>query len=190
MVGGLETEETNRRRSLSLARLLAGRCCHRRCRDPTQLTPGERESWSGGETVGGKEQLWSYRKWMTREILSGPEKKSVLLSFMSIKLLSGGVLVCGAGSIWSTCTARCCSDRQRRSPGDLTSWLSCTAEGSQGHSVENNSARWQDNRILSDRTQESVHGDGGTVHFPPSRCEIWKKEQVKDKICSRSECCP
>lgn len=47
-----------------------------------------------------QKQPWLYSKWMTREILSVPKKEFVLLSFMPIKLLSGGVLLHAAMSIW------------------------------------------------------------------------------------------
>lgn len=57
---------------------------------------------------------------MTREILSAPKKEFVLLSFMPIKLLSGGVLVYVAMTIWPTCLVRYCSERQRGSPEDLS----------------------------------------------------------------------
>lgn len=122
-----------------LGPFLAGRCCHRQCHDPTQHTSGEKKQTFGGtERQLEKKQLWPYSKWMTREILSAPKKEFVLLSFMPIKLLSGGVLVYGAMAIWPTCLARYCSERQRGSPEDLSFCLSCEAEGSQGHSVENN----------------------------------------------------
>lgn len=55
MVRGLETMETNRRHSLSLAPVLTGRCCHCQCHDPTQHTSAETErkkNWSNTETVG------------------------------------------------------------------------------------------------------------------------------------------
>lgn len=100
---------------------------------------------AGGQVE--QKQLWPCSKWMTREILSAPEKEFVLLSFMPIKLLGGGVLVYRVMTIWPTCLARQSGEKQTVSPEDLSFRLSCITEGSQGQSVENTTAV---NRLGSD----------------------------------------
>lgn len=118
MVGGLETLETNRRHSLSLAlSSLADATANATTPLSTLLEREKTDIWRDRETVGAK-QLWPYSKWINREILSAPKKDFVLLSLMPIKVLSGGLLVYGAMSMWPTFLVKYCSERQRSSPED------------------------------------------------------------------------
>lgn len=55
-----------------------------------------------------KDSFGHWSKWMTKGILSAPQKEFVFVSFMPVKLHSGGVLVCRAATIWPTWLVRYC----------------------------------------------------------------------------------
>lgn len=59
MVGGPGDSGDKQEALALLGPFLAGRCCHRRCHDPTQHTSGEKKTdiWTSGRTGGTKAAL-------------------------------------------------------------------------------------------------------------------------------------
>lgn len=76
MVGGLETVETNRRHSLSLAlSSLADAAAADAATPLSTLLERKKQTFGGTGRQLEQEQLWPYSKWMTREVLPAPQKE-------------------------------------------------------------------------------------------------------------------